>query len=222
MNAFVTVPTLRRWSDRIDAPALFPGLLRRLVIATVPPSTTIDFPAQESVRRSGFDGAVVCDAGNAWVPGGRSVWELGVSASQKAKADDDFDKRTERTPPDERAASTFVFVTPRHWEKKRQWAAERNAEGAWKLVRAYDADDLIQWLETADAVAAWFGREIGSRPGGIDDVAARWEALSAASTLPLSPSVLLAGRALGAATAERRTPAFHKAAATRRQETRQA
>ena len=43
--------------------------------------------------------------------------------------------------------ATFVFVTPRNWPRKEVWATEKAAHEDWKDVRAYDADDLEQWLE---------------------------------------------------------------------------
>lgn len=119
MSYFVNALSIRQWADRIEARSILPQVLRRLVIATVDNISGIDFPAHESVQRSGFDGIVVCAQGNAWVPAGRSVWELGVNKEVKSKADQEFEKRTEKTPQEEQKSSCFVFVTPRHWEYKK-------------------------------------------------------------------------------------------------------
>jgi len=169
-------------------------LLRRLVGATVKKVAELDFPALESVQRSGFDGVVDCEEGNAWVPDGRSIWELGVNKDVKSKADEDFEKRTKETPKVEQECTTYVFVTPRHWENKKKWASEQRGNGHWKEIRAFDADDLEQWLESAPPVAVWFGRLIGSRPIGVDDVEARWDALATCALRRLLPSVFVSGR----------------------------
>ena len=42
---------------------------------------------------------------------------------------------------------TFVFVTPRKWDGKHDWAKAKNLRGDWKDVKAFDASDLEQWLE---------------------------------------------------------------------------
>lgn len=191
---FVDTLAIRRWADRLDARSTLPMVLRRLVRATVKKITELDFPALESVQRSGFDGVVNCEEGNAWVPDGRSVWELGVNKGVKSKADEDFEKRTKDTARAERESTTYVFVTPRHWENKKEWANEQSGIGHWKDVRAYDADDLEQWLESAPPVAVWFGRLIGSRPIGVDDVEARWDSLAKCASRHLLPSVFVSGR----------------------------
>jgi hypothetical protein len=191
---FVHTLAIRRWADRLDARSTLPKVLRRLVRATVKKIAELDFPALESVQRSGFDGVVDCEEGNAWVPDGRSVWELGVNKGVKSKADEDFEKRTKETPKAEQESTTYVFVTPRHWEKKKEWASEQRGKGHWKGVRAFDADDLEQWLESAPPVGVWFGRLIGSRPIGVDDVEARWDSLAKCASRHLLPSVFVSGR----------------------------
>jgi hypothetical protein len=57
-----------------------------------------------------------------------------------------------------------VFVTPRRWRGKENWVTECNAEGIWKRVLAYDADDLETWLESAPAVHAWISSVAGKDP----------------------------------------------------------
>jgi hypothetical protein len=170
MNYFVNTQSIRRWAqERLDARSRLPQVIRRLVHATVSTITKIDFPANESTQRSGFDGLVVCTEGNAWVPSGRSSWELSVEKGIKDKADRDLQKRTKVVPKRDQLETTFVFLTPRHWENKAKWAEDANGLGNWKEVRAYDADDMEQWLEQAPATAVWFAHLLGSRPGGVDD-----------------------------------------------------
>ena len=62
------------------------ALVRRLVHATVDKPTLTQFPADEGVDRRGWDGMVECAVGNAWVPTGKSVWELGTDSNPREKA----------------------------------------------------------------------------------------------------------------------------------------
>lgn len=196
MSFFVNSQSIKRWAATMDARSRLPHVIRQLVWATIDRSQLqkVDFPAYESSQRPGFDGEVICTQGNAWVSEGRSVWELSVQNKTKAKADDDIATRTDSTSPEERAVTTYVCLTARHFQDKKNWEAEQNNLRQWKEVKAYDADDLEQWLEMAPGVAAWLAREIGESPEGVDDVAGRWEGIATATTSPLSPSLFLAGR----------------------------
>lgn len=202
MDLFVTARLIRDWADRLDARSTLPHVVRRLVAATASGIAEIDFRAYESVQRPGFDGIVECTSGNAWVPAGRSVWELSTEKDDRgqfkvSKANEDFEKRTENTPRDEQERSFYVCLTPRKFNRKRDWAQEKRDDknSFWRGIRAYDAVDLEQWVEAAPAgVRAWFGRQIGARPLGVDDVAQQWNAVSKAASRQLLPSVFLAGR----------------------------
>ena len=54
----------------------------------------------------------------------------------------------------------FVFVTPRNWPGKNEWAGLKDPSGDWKAVRVCDASDLEQWLETAVAPRIWLADEL--------------------------------------------------------------
>lgn len=197
MSLFVNARTIRAWAVATVARSMLPHVVRRLVWATLDRSRVdkIDFPAYESVQRPGFDGEVSCSTGNAWVPDGDSVWESSVDSDVGGKANSDFDKRTEITAADVRQRSTYVCLTARHWRDKKDWADEKRKLGEWKDVRAFDADDIEQWAETAPfGFIVWFGRQIGTHPFGVDDIAQRWDAISRFSSRPLIPKVYLAGR----------------------------
>lgn len=194
-DIFVTARSIADWANGINARAVLPHLVHRLIIATTGGITEIDFPSHESIQRPGFDGTVASSAGNPWVPVGRSNWELSTEKSVRKKADDDFKKRTSETSQEEQQQTTYVFLTPRKFTKKKSWAREKQGASSWLGVRAYDADDLEQWAVAAPAgVTAWFGRQLGTRPPGVDDVAERWNAISNAASCPLLPAVFLAGR----------------------------
>ena len=161
---------INNWSDTADAEHKFPGLIRRLVLATLPePPSRIDMPSGSSVRRPGWDGLLEVGRGNAWAPSGVSGWEFSCAKGVTGKASDDYEKRTADPLCLNRTTATFVFVTSRRWTGKRQWEKERREEGKWRDVRAYDADDLVAWLEQSEEVTRWLIGVIYRRP--FDDEA---------------------------------------------------
>src|ERR1043166_3744533 len=139
---------VERWvSHNIPARSRLAVFLRTLVHSTGNGLTKVDFPGNDDAERPGWDGFVEASEGTPWVPAGRSGWEVGTSEDCKAKAEGDFDKSVTALDKKERAATTFVFVTPRRWQGKVAWVGAKKAKRLWKDVRAYDASDLEQWLE---------------------------------------------------------------------------
>ena len=124
----MTARSIRDWADAKEAKWVLPHVVRRLVVSTVKALKEVDFPAHESGQRPGFDGVVVCeDSDHPWVPHGRSVWELGTNQNVKRKADTELLNRSDvsKTSRDEQSRSFFVFVTPRRFTQKREWAQRR-------------------------------------------------------------------------------------------------
>jgi hypothetical protein len=190
---------LDRWANSRRAQEELPVLIRRLIHATTTTATHIGLPAGDAVQQGGYDGVVVVAETHHAVPDGMSIWELGVSANPKKKAADDYEKRRLKQPVSDvgavdPAATTFVFVTPRRWNAKAEWAEERRAEGFWRDVRVLDVDDLEAWLEQAPATHVWLSTKLGRRPVGADDLEAVWRDWSESTTPPLSPALMFAGR----------------------------
>ena len=94
LATFVNAADLETWADRLDAQSLLPLLVRRLILATSDRITRIGFRAGEGVQLPGWDGTVVAETGNAFVPEGNSAWELGSGQDVRRKGDDDYRKRT--------------------------------------------------------------------------------------------------------------------------------
>lgn len=182
---------LIEWASTQSCRSELPALIRRLVWATVDPSA-VHFPAYEGTQRPGWDGTLTVEKGNAWVPAGKSVWEMGCSEDVRSKAEEDYDKRTGKL--QGTSDSTFVFVTPRRWNGKGHWETERNAEGKWAAVKVLDADDIEQWLEMAPSVDVWLARLLGKPTEGVQDAKSWWDALAATTSPPVSRDVLLVGR----------------------------
>ena len=159
---------IEEWADTIAAREELPALLRRLVCSTGDQLVRVDFPAFDYAQRPGWDGEVEAPIPSPWIPTGRSVWEFGCSSRPATKANEDYEKKRIRTfPSGERSERTYVFVTPRNWPEKGQWAAEKEALGEWKDVRAYDASDLEQWLEQSAETQVWFSERLGNPVEGF-------------------------------------------------------
>jgi hypothetical protein len=183
------------WAGRRDAQDALPEVVRRLVLATTEHPSRVAFRAGEGVQLGGWDGIVVTERPNAFVPAGTSYWELSTTSRARQKAGADYAKRTAETPEAERQASTCVLVTAQRWVGKDAWVRVRQGEGAWREVVAYDADDLEAWLGLAPAVHLWFSLRLGTVPEGAVDLATAWTEWSAATEPELPPEFFLAGRA---------------------------
>lgn len=182
------------WADRLEARSQLPRLIRRLIYATASDIQQSSFAADEGIQLSGWDGIVNANVANMFVPANVSVWEMGVNKDPKSKADDDYQKRSQNplglTPAD----TTFVFVTLRRWNGKETWIQARNAEGIWREVRAYDAEDLAQWLEEASAVHLWLSVLLGKHPHSALSLDDFWIDWAGATKPPLSPNLVIGGR----------------------------
>jgi addiction module HigA family antidote len=160
---------IEQWADtHIEARQHLSVLLRRLVHSTGHELRRVDFPGYDNAERRGWDGFIEAGAATAWIPEGLSGWEFGVDENVLRKAEKDYAARVASVPSAERANLTFVFVTPRNWKPKADWAAEKNARGEWKVVRAYDASDLEQWIEESVATQIWFAEKLALPVTGFE------------------------------------------------------
>ena len=167
-----------------------PVLLRRLIHATGRELRHVDFPGYDNAQRHGWDGWTEAGAASPWVPEGKSGWEFGVDRRPAAKAERDYQARLHTISLAERAECAFVFVTPRNWEGKDRWARDKEAAGDWKAVRALDASDLEQWLETTIAPRIWLAEELEEIPTeGFETLGRSWRLWAEASDPPLTPAI---------------------------------
>ena len=164
-----------QWADSPDADHQLPGLIRHLIVETIPKRHRLDIPSGSSVRLGGWDGLVVVDEGNEFLPAGNSGLEISCDKRVSTKATSDYDKRTEDPLGENIPATTFVFVTARRWTNKRKWVRERHENSQWADVRALDADDLVSWLEQAPRTAVWFAKLMGKLPLTDSEVIHKFE-----------------------------------------------
>ncbi|MGY4259345.1 addiction module HigA family antidote [Bradyrhizobium sp. USDA 4516] len=150
--------------------------LRTLINSTGAFLTKVDFPGNDDSEQSGWDGEVMAEQATPWIPAGHSGWEFGVNENVKRKADHDFGKSVDAIDDEtQRRGMTFVFVTPSDWSGKAAWVREQNKKKLWKEVRAYDAQDLEQWLEQSLPGQAWFANETGQPTEGVISLDEAWK-----------------------------------------------
>lgn len=192
---WIAAQDLADWASSNDGVAQMPTLLSHLIYATAGAGVWRRFPADESIRQSGWDGWTTGEACGQFVPGGEVGWEI-TSQREKiaSKATSDYRKRTEEPAPFVPAESTYVFVSARPWPAKHKWVKERKAEGGWKDVRVYDADDLVHWIEQTPAVGLWLATRLNKRPTGVRELINVWEEWSLPTDHPLSEELVLSDR----------------------------
>lgn len=191
---WVNSKEIENWASRRDSQEMLPLFIRRLIRATVSNIKLISFPAGDNIVYPGWDGKLESVEETEYIPMGLSLWEIGVSKDIKSKAESDYQKR-KRNPLEYNPAETvFIFVTPRVWTKKDDWANEKKNEKFWKDVRVYDARDLEEWIEQAPAVGAWIARHIGKHPQNIQSLEDWWNEWSKFTNPPLIPELVVGGR----------------------------
>lgn len=195
---------LERWADTRSAQAGLPILVRRLVRAENDQVQRVEMRGGDGVGLTGYDGFVEATRSTPFVPDGLSVWEMGVSGDPEKKAQSDYRTRTKNPNGIDRAHTTFVFVTPRRWEKKKTWEQRRRDEKVWRDVRVLDADDIEQALEVSPAVQIWLSELLGMDPFGATSIEDWWDRFSRGFDPKLTSTVALAGREDQAASLIRR------------------
>lgn len=185
---------LNLWANRRESQGKLPVLLRRLIRATTAGIKRISLPSDEAIQLPGWDGIVITDEGNEYVPLGLSAWELGTNSDIKGKADKEYKKRTAKPGDVEPAETCFVFVTPRRWHGKESWLEEKRRESVWKDVQVYDGDDLASWLETAPGVHIWASVLLGKQPEGCLDLQTFWEEWASVTYYAIGPELIIASR----------------------------
>lgn len=181
---------IEQWAaSHIDARTRFPVLLRRLVHSTGSELRNVDFPGYDNAERKGSDGFVEAGGATPWVPEGKSYWEFGTNQRPGAKADSDYKARLTSVDPTERANSTFIFITPRNWSGKTEWEKRKCGAGDWKVVRAFDASDVEQWLEQSVPAQIWLAEQLALPVTGYETLEQAWRRWASASEPALTPEI---------------------------------
>lgn len=190
---YVDGTDLAHWAERRHGQASMPTLIAKLVRASG--GASLHFPSDEAVQFAGWDGTTQGTTASEYVPAGTTGWEIGTQRTGIAgKADGDYTKRSKDPLGLQQSETTFVFVTPRPWPKKEEWAQQKRAEGIWKDVKVYDGTDLVHWIEQYPAVGQWLATALGKRPPGVRQLDELWEEWSRATQWPLPPDLVLSDR----------------------------
>lgn len=184
---------IARWASQVDAPAVLPRLVRRLLNATTR-ARSLNIPVDEQVHRPGPDGVVVVEAGNAYCPDGMSLWEFTTRGDMR-KLREDFQKRTGDADLGlSRRNVTYVGVSARVLNAADKSRFHENDEQkVWADVRLLDAEDLAGWMELAPAVSAWFGGYIDTPLADLLDLETFIDEWRSRVDPPLPQGVLLMG-----------------------------
>jgi hypothetical protein len=185
---------LERWADQRSAQADLPRLVRRIIRQENDQVHRVEMRGGEGVVLSGYDGIVEATRSTSFVPEGLSVWEMGTNKDPAGKATDDYNSRTANCLGVDKSKTTFVFLTPRRWPKKRDWEQARRDEGKWADVRVLDADDIEQALEVAPAARIWLSELLDMPALGVATIEEWWRRFSNGFDPRLTPGVVLAGR----------------------------
>jgi len=192
----VSANDIKYWTEtnKKESESLLPGLVRRLIVASIPQDKIkqIDFP--EDVSTTGFDGFLETESGCSFVLCGTSVWEIGTEKDIKGKADADYKKRTDQRGEINKKKTVYYTVTSRNWRDKRKWVLEKNKEKKWKVVRGLNASDLAQWLSQCHSVNVWFSRIIGKRISGDYDIDESWDSWKTSTNPSCVSNFIIAGR----------------------------
>lgn len=191
----ITRDDIEGWAERFDSKGFFPILMSKLVRATTPSNTEVDFPSGSAVFVGGWDGIVICESKTAYVPKGKSLWEFGTENNPNSQAEKNYIKRTKNSSGHDISTSTFIFVTGRFWATKNTWQQEKAKEGKWGNVVVYDSSDIEQWLDIAEYVLRWFADYLRKAPiDGIDLAEQFWKYWSEFREIKLTPEVVTSGR----------------------------
>ena len=205
-----------QWASTLSSRTELVELVRDLIVESTPARDLIriDCPTAEGTGRPDFDVVVETRQGTAWVPAGRSGWEVSTSTDVARNANTNYRNRRSEARSDANEI-TYAYLTPRAWpetkaaqpttpgpagtrpsrqQAKRRWQQQCSEEGHWRDVRALDVDDLLNWLIQAPATRARFSERLGLVPDGFTSARLRWEWELSQTGGRLSAEVLLAGR----------------------------
>lgn len=173
---FITTNDIENWSNTVDCKYHLPHLIRKLILLTINLNNikSINFSYGEDVQTGGYDGELLVDSENLFIPLGSSVWEFGTTNNKKGKADEDYQKRKANTLGKTPNETTYINVTAKKYRDKKKWADDKKAEGFWKDVKYYDALDIEQWLEIAPSVEIWLAEKLGKPTFGIYSAEEYW------------------------------------------------
>ena len=161
-NKLITATILKEWASKRESQSIMPELIKRLIISSGAEVKKLTIPSGDNVYTPGWDGQVSSDSPIYNVSAGISLWEIGTNSDVTSKANSDYNKRTNDALGYDRTKATFVFVTPRIWEKAEDWVKEKKSENKWNDIIVFTAIELEDWIAQYPVVAIWLADKIGT------------------------------------------------------------
>lgn len=188
----ITTGEIENWADTIECKYYLPQLIRKLIIATIDFNSIkhLQFSYGEDVNTGGYDGELLTESENLFVPFGETVWEFGTTNNKKGKADEDYEKRKLNPLDKVPSETTYVNINGKKYRDKKKWVTEKKAENFWKDVRYLDAIDIDQWLELAPQVEIWLAEKLGKPTNGIFTVEEYWKRWSDNKKVKILPEII--------------------------------
>ena len=203
LSEIIQPKDLDRFSDTRESQSIIPKIIYQLVIQSCATLSVCRIPYGDAINQPGLDGVVETAQGfKEFVPGGKSLWEIGTNSKPAQKATEDFDKRTKEFTLEERADLSFIFVTPRSsasggWSetKQREWLEMRKDKG-WKSIRILDGTKLADWISLFPAVGKELARHLDliTTYDDIQTPAEHWDYIHSCNKSIFIPKLFLIGR----------------------------
>jgi hypothetical protein len=199
---WITAKQLEDWARTLASRTELSKVVSDLIRASAPDVASIRFPSGDKGQVRGFDGHLLSNAAALNVPEGRSFWEFGTNEEYKAKAAEDFEKRTQQVSAADQRDTVFVMVSPWTWDhsksdnKLEDFIASCRSDSHWKDVKYIDGSALESWLEHRQAVSAFHARNtLKVYPAdGIRSTDEFWDAFAGHFGPPITEEVLLCER----------------------------
>lgn len=201
---WITALNLNQWAEKLDARSIFPGIIADLIRASATDINSFRFLSGDKSQVRGFDGRLSATGAPPFVPAGDSIWEFGCSGATVAKANGDYQKRTDEVSQEIRSTTTLVIASPYTWDSPRNklddWLKEKRDQKDWMQVEYFDGAVIESWLDLHPAVSARYARyELNLMPQiGVLSTEEFWEEYSTRFHPQLSEDVLLCDRQLQA------------------------
>ena len=188
----ITTGDIENWADTIECKYYLPQLIRKLIIATIDFNSIkhLQFSYGEDVNTGGYDGELLTESENLFVPFGETVWEFGTTNNKKGKADEDYEKRKLNPLDKVPSETTYVNINGKKYRDKKKWVAEKKVENFWKDVKYLDAIDIDQWLELAPQVEIWLAEKLGKPTNGIFTAEEYWKRWSDNKKIRILPEII--------------------------------
>ena len=120
MVSFISATTINSWAEANPrrAQEILPELVIRLILATSTKIKDFNFPIENGIQYSGYDGILFSEEETDFFPNGKSVWEFGTSPDIMGKFKSDIDKRYNKPLGEDIKNTVFIFVTLKIWNHK--------------------------------------------------------------------------------------------------------